>query len=125
MANFNNIFNSESINPTRLVGTIKGSDNSPSIIIFAGIHGNEMAGVKASKIVLEKIKNQNISFKGNLYVVLGNLNALKKGIRYEHIDLNRIWKQENIITLNKISSTKNAEEKEQLEIYYCIKNNIL
>ncbi len=122
MGNDKNLFNSESINPSRMLGAIKGSKNGPSIVIFAGIHGNEMAGVKASKIVLEKIKNQNISFKGNLNVVLGNLNALKKGIRYEHIDLNRIWKQENINTLNNISSTKNAEEKEQLEIYYCIKN---
>lgn len=122
MGNDKNSFNSESINPSRMLGAIKGSKNAPSIVIFAGIHGNEMAGVKASKLVLEKIKNQNISFKGNLYVVLGNLNALKKGIRYEHIDLNRIWKQENINTLNNFSSTKNAEEKEQLEIYYCIKN---
>lgn len=122
MESIDNIFNSKSNNVSRLLGSIKGNRKSPTVIIFAGIHGNEIAGVKASRAILKSIKANNIPFKGNLYIILGNINALKKGVRFEHIDLNRIWKQENISKLYKDVATQNAEEKEQTEIYYCIKN---
>ena len=42
----------DSIGTTRVLGNIDGSKNSPTVVIFAGIHGNEIAGVKAAKIVL-------------------------------------------------------------------------
>ena len=38
-----------STDTNRILGNIDGSKNSPTVIIFAGIHGNEIAGVKASK----------------------------------------------------------------------------
>jgi len=89
--NKNHISDLKITNVPRLLGSIDGSKKSPTIIIFAGIHGNEIAGVKASKIVLHKIKENNIPFEGNLFMLLGNMNALKKNIRYEDVDLNRIW----------------------------------
>jgi len=109
------------INENRVLGSVDGSKNSPTVIIFAGIHGNEVAGVKASKIVLHKIKENNISFNGNLFVLLGNINAIKKDIRFEDIDLNRIWNKENIHTNLKYIVTGNAEIKEQIELYTEIK----
>ncbi len=115
------IFTCYHINPDRIIGEIKGTKQTPTVVILAGIHGNEQAGVKASRKVLHKIKEENIKFRGNLYVIFGNINASKKGIRFEDIDLNRIWKKENIEDLNNGSIKHNAETKEQIEIYHIIK----
>lgn len=121
MSKINNNFTSHQISYERILGKIKGSKQTPTVVVLAGIHGNEQAGVKASKKVLHKIKEENIQFKGNFYVIFGNINASKKGIRFEDIDLNRIWRKENIEALNDSSAKKNAEVKEQIEIYQAIK----
>ena len=76
----------------RVLGKFYGSQNSPTVIVFAGIHGNEKAGVHAARIVITKIRERNLKLLGNLHIILGNINALNKGIRFEHIDLNRIWR---------------------------------
>ncbi len=107
----------ESTDTNRIIGNIDGSKNSPTVIIFAGIHGNEIAGVKASKIVLHKIKENNISFEGNLFILLGNMNAIKKDIRFENVDLNRIWNKENIHENSRNNDVDNSEKLEQMDIY--------
>ncbi len=120
MNNQRNSF-SDSSGMSRVLGSIDGSKKSPTVIIFAGIHGNEIAGVKASKSVLHKIKKHNIPFKGNLFLLLGNMNALKKNIRFEDVDLNRIWNKENINANFKGKNKNIAEVTEQMEIYKQIK----
>jgi hypothetical protein len=120
--NKNHISDLKIANVPRLLGSIDGSKNSPTIIIFAGIHGNEIAGVKASKIVLHKIKENKISFNGNLFMLLGNMNAINKDIRFEDVDLNRIWNKESIHAILKKNKTVNLEKKEQIEIYSAIKD---
>jgi Succinylglutamate desuccinylase / Aspartoacylase family len=116
-------FSENDIYSNRILGNIDGSKNKPTVIIIAGIHGNEKAGVKASKRVLHKIKEENIAFNGNLYVILGNINALNKNIRFEEIDLNRIWKKENLnaIKINN-SAVLRTEEKEQTDIFLIIRD---
>jgi hypothetical protein len=118
-------FSKSNIDPNRILGIVEGSEKAPTVIIFAGIHGNEKAGVKASKKVLHRIKEENIAFKGNLFVILGNINALSKSIRFEDVDLNRIWKKENIDSIKNNSSELNAEVKEQIEIFLIIKDILL
>ena len=103
------------------MGNIDGSKNSPTVVIFVGIHGNEIAGVKAAKIVLHKIKENNISFRGNLLMLLGNIKAIKKNIRYEDVDLNRIWNKENIAANLNNDHANISEISEQKEIYAILK----
>ena len=119
MTNKNNApFSSQS---NRVIGIVEGFAQSPTVIILAGIHGNEKAGVKASKKIIHKIRENSVPFEGNLYMILGNINALEKGIRYESSDLNRIWKEENIDAIKNGSIGLDAEAKEQREIYGYIK----
>ncbi|NOQ92034.1 MAG: aspartoacylase [Flavobacteriaceae bacterium] len=106
----------------RILAKIEGSKNAPTVVVIAGIHGNESAGVEAAKRVLHKIKEENIMFNGNLYMLLGNINGLNKGVRFEDVDLNRIWKKENIDTINNNYPPNNNEVKEQIEIYKIIKD---
>lgn len=111
-----------SINYVRIIGNIIGSKDTPTVVILAGIHGNEQAGVLASQKVLRKIKNKNIPFEGDLHVIFGNIEASKIGIRFKDIDLNRIWNKENIDAINSGSIILNSEVKEQIEIHQIIKN---
>ena len=53
---------------------------------------------------------------------MGNINALNKGVRFEHVDLNRIWRNTNIAQLGGDDKGFNAEVKEQKDIFVIIKN---
>lgn len=111
----------QKISINRVLGNVKGKNDTPTVIVIAGMHGNETAGVYAVKKVLQKIDAQKIKFKGNFYVVGGNLNALQKNIRFEKADLNRLWTHENIAYINSSKNTFNADVKEQIAIYSFIK----
>ncbi len=109
------------IDSNRMIGIVEGFVQSPTVIILAGIHGNEKAGVVAANQVIHKIREDSVPFQGNLYIILGNINALEKGIRYESSDLNRIWNEENIEAIMDGSIILDAEAKEQIEIFRYIK----
>ena len=104
----------------RILGEFYGTDNSPTVVIFAGIHGNEKAGVHAAHLVIDKIKKENLKFNGNLHLILGNINALNKGIRFEDVDLNRIWRNTAINQFKNEESVELLESKEQKDIYLII-----
>lgn len=102
----------------RIIAKIKGNTAGPNIVFFAGIHGNEGAGVQALKETLVKINPENV--KGIIYGIAGNLKALNLKLRYIDSDLNRLWTVDN---LNKISQKKilNTEEKELVELSNVLK----
>lgn len=109
----------------RVLGRFYGIDDSPTVVIFAGIHGNEKAGVYAAKRVVQKIMDKNLKFNGNVHLILGNINALNKGIRFDQIDLNRIWRNENIQDLKLLESQVNGELKEQRDIFAIIRDLLI
>ena len=109
----------------RILGQFYGTENGPTVIIFSGIHGNEKAGVHASGKVIDKIRERNLKFKGNLHFILGNINALNKGVRFEKVDLNRIWQTEHILQLENQVKGLSAEEREQQDIFIIIRNILL
>ncbi|RUA06488.1 MAG: aspartoacylase [Flavobacteriia bacterium] len=112
-------------NNKRLIGHFTGKPKGPAVIIFSGIHGNEDAGVKASKKIIKRIEKDNIPVKGNLFFVYGNSKALKLKKRYIDTDLNRIWSTEHIQKLKKmVKAEMISEEREQIEIYLLIKDII-
>lgn len=98
------------------------SKEAPTVVFFVGIHGNEPAGVLAFKNIIQKIDNDDVDLKGNVYVLVGNLNALQKNIRYEKEDLNRMWTREKVSKLVLENNPKSQEEKEQLTLYLAIKD---
>ncbi len=104
---------------TRVIGHIKGKKKGPTLIFFGGIHGNEPAGVYALNKVLDRLENYSSDCFGELYALAGNLNALKKNMRYEDEDLNRIWFADRLASkVNSHSSSK--ESIEMLELYELI-----
>lgn len=80
----------------RLLADYKGIDKGPLLIVIAGLHGNEMAGIDAVEIlsqmlVDEEQKDPSFRFRGRFVGIAGNIPALSSGKRMIDLDLNRIW----------------------------------
>lgn len=65
----------------------------PVIVVFAGIHGNETAGIYACKRLSNQLSSKTHLLDGSVYMISGNRKAIKKGFRYLDKDLNRIWNE--------------------------------
>jgi succinylglutamate desuccinylase len=81
---------------------IEGSKPGPTSVILAGVHGNEPAGILA----FEKIIPLLVVDAGKVIFDIGNPEAVKKGIRFMDINLNRMLLPDERLT---------AEQKETLE----------
>ena len=85
----------------RIIGRYDGQEKGPLLLCFAGMHGNEPAGVEALEILfkmleIEPITNPDFRFRGRLLGLKGNVRALGEKDRYLEVDLNRIWTPENV-----------------------------
>ena len=79
---------------------IKGKDKGPTSMILAGVHGNEICGVKA----LEKlIPCLNIN-AGKLIIAFGNPKAIRLNVRFTEANLNRMFKKNSQLTGKEKSS---------------------
>jgi succinylglutamate desuccinylase len=106
---------------SRILGHIKGTKDGPTVIVFCGIHGNEMAGVKAMSQVIKKIGLLSQEIRGTLYAIRGNMAAQLKGRRFLDEDLNRLWTTERIEQIKaKAASARGIEEQELLALYQLI-----
>lgn len=98
----------------RIFHHIKSETNGSTVVFFAGIHGNEVAGVHALNNVLKTISNKDII--GEIYGVYGNIKALQKNKRFLDSDLNRMWTLKQLNTLQQKENLTNEEE-EQVELF--------
>ncbi len=108
----------------RIIAKYEWSENETAIIFIGGMHGNEVSGYAALNEVVSEIEQYLPKFKGNFYALGGNLQAMRKNVRYIDRDLNRIWLNQNInrILQGEINHANAvAEEKEFLELYLIIK----
>lgn len=67
--------------------------DAPRLLVFAGVHGNEPAGVLAAQQVHAALAGGNLAIEGEVVFVAGNRRALARGVRYVDQDLNRSWHQ--------------------------------
>lgn len=71
--------------------TLRGTRPGKEVAIFAGVHGNEIAGISA---VTNLINTINISY-GTVHFVFANPLAIKKNKRYIRRNLNRCFYEDN------------------------------
>ncbi|WP_299114939.1 succinylglutamate desuccinylase/aspartoacylase family protein [uncultured Winogradskyella sp.] len=102
----------------RVFHHIIGKNPGATIVFFAGVHGNEYAGVRALDNVLKTITPKDIC--GEIYGVYGNIKALEKNKRFLKSDLNRMWTSKQLNNL-KINTFLNEEEQEQQELFSFLK----
>ncbi|MCL6293470.1 succinylglutamate desuccinylase/aspartoacylase family protein [Jejuia spongiicola] len=101
----------------RIIGKTEGKTKGATVVFFAGMHGNEKAGVTALQHAFKHIKKKQV--KGNIYGLLGNIKALNLNQRYIDEDLNRLWVPSKIETILNNSNYSN-EEQEAIELYYVL-----
>ena len=73
----------------RELGVKDDGQPGPLVLITAGLHGNEPAGVGAARRVLDELAGRPTA--GRVVALAGNLGALACGERHGGQDLNRLW----------------------------------
>ncbi|MFD2725803.1 succinylglutamate desuccinylase/aspartoacylase family protein [Hyunsoonleella rubra] len=104
---------------TRVLFKIEKSTDAPTIVFFAGIHGNEKAGVVALNHVYKSLDKSQI--RGNVYGVLGNIKALEKEQRFIDTDMNRLWTKHRIEAIFS-KEHPNTEEIQLITLYNLLQN---
>jgi succinylglutamate desuccinylase len=85
----------------------------PTLVVTAGIHGNEPAGLIALSRIHDQLAASHLRLRGRLVAVVGNQQALARGIRYLDRDLNRGWEPGPIDALLRDGPAAAAEDLEQ------------
>ncbi len=76
-----------------------GQAAGPTLVVVAGMHGNEPAGIHAARRVLARLAEAEVPVRGELLVLAGNVGALRAGKRYIAKDLNRQWTEAQVEAL--------------------------
>ena len=106
----------------RIIGRYDGDLPGPLFLVFSGMHGNEMAGVRALETLFEMLEkeplvNPGFVFHGVLIGLRGNLRAIREGKRFIQKDLNRQWTPENVARVRRHApETLTAEDLELREL---------
>ncbi len=105
----------------REIGRIIGEAPGPTLVIVAGVHGNEPAGIAAARRVLARLEHglAQGKMRGELVVFAGNVGALRAGVRYRAKDLNRLWTDAHVESLPSWEEG-DAEDREQIELMAAI-----
>ncbi len=104
-------------NAGRIIVTFGEQGSGPLLIVLAGIHGNEPAGIEALLRVMGKLRQKNPPFQGFMVGLKGNLQALKARKRFLVRDLNRMWTEDRIKQLKTRDTDQlEAEEKELIQL---------
>lgn len=100
---------------------MRGATPGPTLIVVAGIHGNEHAGVVAAARVAGELRAEDV--RGELVLLRGNVGALSLRRRYQAKDLNRVWTDERVVALRRTPERdRDPEDREQLELLTAIED---
>jgi succinylglutamate desuccinylase len=109
--------------PRRDLGTWDCGRPGPTLLVMAGIHGNEPAGVVAAQRVLGRLQELEVPIRGRVVALAGNLGALAAGRRFVDRDLNRGWSAPAVAELRAragaapgSATAADAEDREQREL---------
>jgi succinylglutamate desuccinylase len=81
----------------RVIAQLRGASPGPTLIVIAGVHGNEPEGVAAARAVLAAGSALPAgAVRGDVLALVGNQRAIAAGRRFLGRDLNRMWTAEQI-----------------------------
>ncbi len=110
----------------RTIGHLSGPEDGPSVVIVAGLHGNETAGVEASQRVFASLGQAITQIRGDLCALRGNVSALQHGRRFVDLDLNRMWMPDRVESIRG-SGPKGIDEvecRELLDLYTTVDHTL-
>lgn len=101
--------------PERILGRVSTGRAGPTVVVSAGVHGNEPSGVEALRRVLAGL--QGLPLRGTVLGLVGNRAALARGVRFIERDLNRKWEPHQLDRLRQAGcGALSAEDREQAEL---------
>lgn len=104
----------------RVIGSYTRGIPGPTVVVTAGLHGNEPAGTQALGRVFAKLEERQLPLRGRLLGLGGNLAALALDQRFVDRDLNRGWTHPKIAELLRRDRSHDAnddsEDREQREL---------
>lgn len=95
--------------------------SAATLVVMLGIHGNEISGFEAVENMIQTFQKSGMDFKGNVYILKGNIHAMELGKRYDTQDLNRLWTDEQVAKVQRDNAHLNPDEREQREVYATLK----
>ncbi|MDP4008378.1 MAG: succinylglutamate desuccinylase/aspartoacylase family protein [Candidatus Peregrinibacteria bacterium] len=66
-----------------------GTKKGPTVVIFGATHGNEIVGANIIEQLKKTLPKEEIF--GEIYLIIGNPDALQKKVRFIDFDLNRLF----------------------------------
>ena len=100
----------------RVIGRMGRPEDGNTLLVVAGIHGNEAAGLHAGRRLIERLESLELPLAGELVVLAGNRKALSRKQRFLSRDLNRGWNARRLDALRDADSITDPEDEEQLEL---------
>lgn len=102
----------------RLIGRYGKFGAAKTFLVFAGVHGNEKAGIQALEELFREFEEKQVQFDGTILGIACNLAALEQDVRYIHKDLNRQWYLSKIRKLGALpyGMLNASEDREQKHI---------
>lgn len=110
--------------PSRITGRYETGRPGPLLLALGAMHGNEPAGVLATRRVLDALEREAPPLLGRLVALTGNLGALERGVRYLDADLNRIWTAEALRISALGEDSFGAESREQRDLRDAIEREL-
>lgn len=107
----------EAFETERIIEYLSHKKDGPTVVFFGGVHGNEPAGIVALRRAIQQLKAEQTPIYGEVYAVAGNLGALKKQVRFQKEDLNRIWSEAKIHSALQKDGECTADEYELKQVY--------
>jgi succinylglutamate desuccinylase len=96
----------------RVIGSYSQNRPGPTVVVTAGLHGNEPAGTRALARVFATLEERQLPLRGKVLGLGGNLSALARGQRFVDRDLNRGWTHQRIAALLARSASEDAESED-------------
>ena len=84
---------------SRSIGAVRGEAAGPTLLCITSLHGNEPAGVHATRRVLRDLAGLVSEMRGAFVAIAGNLRALADGVRFVDEDLNRTWQRARVAAI--------------------------
>ncbi|MDH3524838.1 MAG: succinylglutamate desuccinylase/aspartoacylase family protein [Acidobacteriota bacterium] len=100
----------------RIVGDCGSAADGPTLLVVAGLHGNEPAGVRGLERIFDRLRADGCMPRGRLVGLAGNRAALEIGQRFIDQDLNRVWVAERLADLRGGGERMTTEDREMAEL---------
>lgn len=97
----------------RVIFAANASAARPTIVITAGVHGNEPAGLRALERVRRELSRTSVRLDATVRACIGNQRALGRSVRFVDRDFNRHWTPEHVHELARGGNLRRAEDHEQ------------